>query len=186
MPSALATSRSSGVVMKPWIRLAAAPKYVGLTVITAFCSSGYWRTWSSVYERSPSSRMKRLTTIASTGFLMKMSVNFIVSSGFRRAGGSGGDWGAASAVGRARVLVGAGLHFVVDHHRGVVAQAQQAAVDHGLARLQAARHLDHVAAGAAGGDKALARDEVGAFRVVTLRAGFAFLGRHHQVDHIAE
>ena len=77
MPSALATSRSSGVVMKPWIRSASAPKYVVLTLITAFCSSGYWRTFNSVIERRPSSRTNRLTTIASTGLLMKMSVNFM-------------------------------------------------------------------------------------------------------------
>src|SRR4249919_1319722 len=46
--------------------------------MTAFCSSGYWRTFNDVLARRPSSRMNRLTTSASTGFLMKMSVNFIV------------------------------------------------------------------------------------------------------------
>ena len=80
MPSALAISRSSGVVMKPWMRSASAPKYVVLMLITAFCSSGYSRTFSALNARSPNSRMNRLTTTASTGLLMKISVNFIVFS----------------------------------------------------------------------------------------------------------
>src|SRR5690554_4958636 len=193
MPSALATSRSSGVVMKPWIRLASAPKYVVLTVTTAFCSSGYWRTLSSVYERMPSSRMNRLTTIASTGFLMKRSVNFIGSSGFPGGGGrSGGGWnravpGPRSAVGRLRVFVGGGLDFVVDGHRGIVAQAQQATVDHGLARLQPAGDDDHVAAGGAGGHEALADDQVGAFGLVRIACGtgVAFLCGHDDEHHVA-
>jgi hypothetical protein len=50
---------------------------VVLTLITALRSSGYWRTLSSVNARSPKIRMNRLTTIARTGLLMKMSVNFI-------------------------------------------------------------------------------------------------------------
>ena len=79
MPSALAISRSSGVVTKPCTRSASAPTYTVDTVITAFCSSGYWRTLSSTAERKPTRKISRLTTVASTGFWMKMSVNFMAA-----------------------------------------------------------------------------------------------------------
>ena len=101
MPSALAISRSSGVVMKPWIRSASAPKYVVLMLTTALRISGYWRTFNSLKARSPNSRMNRLTTSASTGFLMKRSVNFM-SCFFSRSAACGEGWWAPALSGTRR------------------------------------------------------------------------------------
>ena len=46
MPSALAITRSSGVVMKPRTRSALAPTYTVVTCTTAMSLRGYWRTLS--------------------------------------------------------------------------------------------------------------------------------------------
>ena len=69
-------ARSSGVVMKPRTRSALAPMYAVRTVTVALSSFGYWRTLSVRTACSPAMMMTRLTTMASTGRRMKMSVSF--------------------------------------------------------------------------------------------------------------
>src|SRR5207253_9838205 len=68
---------SSGCVMKPATVCASAPKYAVLTLTTAFCVFGYWRTERLVKARTPTTRISRLTVIARTGLRMKLSVKFI-------------------------------------------------------------------------------------------------------------
>src|SRR6185437_10452765 len=80
MPCACAIACSSGWVMKPATVCASAPKYAVVTVTTAFSVCGYWRTVSEVTARTPSTRISALTTIASTGFLMKISVKFMAAT----------------------------------------------------------------------------------------------------------
>src|SRR6202035_855127 len=70
---------SIGVVMKPWIRSAEAPGYEVVTLTTVFDSFGYCRIGSVVAARKPISRISRLTTTDSTGRLMKISVQIIVT-----------------------------------------------------------------------------------------------------------
>src|SRR3954454_3521871 len=77
MPSALAITRSSGVVMNPRTRSALAPTYTVETRTTAMSLRGYCRTLSARIDCRPAIRMTRLTTIASTGRLTKRSVNFM-------------------------------------------------------------------------------------------------------------
>src|SRR6266404_2628529 len=79
MPSALAITRSRGVVMKPRTRSAFAPTYTVETVTTAMSLRGYWRTLSERIACRPAIRITRLTTIARTGRLMNRSVNFILA-----------------------------------------------------------------------------------------------------------
>jgi hypothetical protein len=50
---------------------------VVVTVMTAFSVFGYSSTGSDMKARMPSTRISRLTTLASTGRRMKISVNFI-------------------------------------------------------------------------------------------------------------
>src|SRR5690606_31459149 len=141
---------------------------VVLTVTTAFCSSGYWRTLSSEYARRPSSRMNRLTTIASTGLLTKMSVNFI------------------SAVPGRGIGLGGRLHLVVDGHLGAVAQAQQAAGHHALARREAVAHGHQVAARLARGHEALAHRQAGPRGVAVpgRGSGGRAVGGRGLLDHV--
>ena len=80
MPSALAMTRSRGVVMKPRTRSALAPTYAVRTVTTEMSLRGYCRMERVRMAWSPAIRITRLTTIARTGRLMKRSVNFIGSS----------------------------------------------------------------------------------------------------------
>src|SRR6185295_15870686 len=108
MPSALAITRSSGVVMKPRTRSALAPTYAVVTVTTAMSLRGYWRTDSERIDCSPAIRITRLTTIASTGRRTNRSVNFI------------------SAVLRLRGRIVRGLHRVVDEHGGAAPQLEHA------------------------------------------------------------
>ena len=77
MPSAAAMARSRGVVMKPRTSSALAPTYTVVTVTEAFSLRGYWRTLSVRMAWKPAMMITRLTTIASTGRRMKMSVNFM-------------------------------------------------------------------------------------------------------------
>src|SRR5690348_9833216 len=77
MPCACAIACSSGWVMKPATVCESAPKYTVCTVMVAFSVFGYWRTGSVMTARRPSTRISRLTVAASTGRLMKRSVNFI-------------------------------------------------------------------------------------------------------------
>src|SRR3954471_14898995 len=60
--------------MKPWISAADAPGYEVVTLTTVFDSFGYCRIGRTVAARKPIRRISRLTTSASTGRLMKMSV----------------------------------------------------------------------------------------------------------------
>src|SRR5512144_363354 len=78
MPSALAITRSSGVVMNPRTRSALAPTYTVVTLITAMSLRGYWRTERARTDCRPAIRMIRFTTIASTGRLMNRSVKRIL------------------------------------------------------------------------------------------------------------
>ena len=50
-------------------------------VTTVSLVSGYWRTSRENRERRPTTRISRLTTLASTGRRMKMSVKFMALSG---------------------------------------------------------------------------------------------------------
>src|SRR5262245_64694045 len=118
MPSALAITRSSGVVMKPRTRSALAPTYAVVTVITAMSLRGYWRTLRERIDWSPAMRMTRLTTIARTGRLMKRSVNFI--SAVLRLG---------------RGIVG-WTYLVVHEHGGGVSGLEDAGWDDFLPRLE--------------------------------------------------
>src|SRR5262245_62546297 len=102
MPSALAITRSSGVVMKPRTRSALAPTYAVVTVITAMSLRGYWRTLNERIDWSPAIRMTRFTTTARTGRLTKRSVNFI-----------------STVLRLGRGIVG-GANFVVHEYRGAV------------------------------------------------------------------
>src|SRR2546421_11938613 len=80
MPSAAAMTRSSGVVMNPRTRSALVPTYAVRTVTVALSSFGYWRTLSVRIACRPAMMMTRFTTIARTGRLTKMSVNFNAAS----------------------------------------------------------------------------------------------------------
>src|SRR5689334_2259745 len=97
-------------------------------VTTAFCVRGYWLTGRPNNERRPRTTMSRLTTIASTGRLMKTSVNFM-------------PWPRCLVEGslflRVRVRAVGRLHRVVDGHRRAVLQLDLPARDDGLALLQA-------------------------------------------------
>src|SRR5687767_5901963 len=73
-PSADATARSSGVVMKPRTSSALAPTYTVLIVTAAFSLRGYWRTESERHDWMPAMTIRKLTTSATTGFWMKRSV----------------------------------------------------------------------------------------------------------------
>src|SRR5215510_1294579 len=79
MPSALAITRSSGVVMNPRTRSALAPTYAVVTLTTAMSLRGYWRTLNARIDCSPAMRITRLTTIARTGRLTKRSVRRILT-----------------------------------------------------------------------------------------------------------
>src|SRR6266850_5669735 len=87
MPSAVDTACEIGVVMKPCIKSGEAPGYVVVTVIVVLDSLGYWRICSPVIAFRPISRISRLTTSASTGRRMKMSVKDM--SQFRVSAGGG-------------------------------------------------------------------------------------------------
>src|SRR5512141_1360843 len=85
-----------------------------VTVTTALLLTGYWRMLSSSIDRQPISRIKRLTTVARTGRLMKRSVNFMA---------------AGSVVLRSRGRIAAGRNRVVDRDRGTVAEFELAGGD---------------------------------------------------------
>src|SRR5579862_1712296 len=77
MPSALATTRSIGVVTNPRTRSAFAPTYTVVICTTAMSLRGYCRTLNERIAYNPAIRMTRLTTIASTGRFTNRSVNFM-------------------------------------------------------------------------------------------------------------
>src|SRR5215831_7195494 len=151
MPFACAIEFSSGVVIKPATSEGSAPKYVVVTVTTAFSVRGYWSTGSSTIERSPSTSSVRLTTVARTGRSTKMSVNFLM--------------GAPSLVlGPGRRLVG-GLNLVVDDHRHARAQLDLSGGDDGVALVDSGEDRDLVAARRADRHELLLRHERGRLSV---------------------
>src|SRR6187431_345361 len=106
MPSALAMTRSSGVVMNPRTRSAFAPTYAVDTRMIAISLRGYCRTLSARIDCRPAIRMTRLTTIARTGRRTNRSVNFMLTVlGIRRGVVFGHD-------------------LVIDLHRHAVSQLE--------------------------------------------------------------
>src|ERR1041384_1624358 len=83
---------------------------------------GYWRTLIVFIACNPAMRMTKLTTIASTGRLMKRSVNDFMSI-------LGIDW--------LWIQLRFGRELVVDRHRHSVAQFENTCADNGLAAFQA-------------------------------------------------
>src|SRR6516165_3700313 len=119
-------------------------------VTTAFCVFGYWRTCRAVSARSPSTRINALTTIASTGFFMKMSVKFIACA----------LWPLhpplpASLLLRGRIRVVCRFHAVVDTHRRAILQFDLAAGDDLDPRVESGEDRDLIAAGRTGGHEGL-------------------------------
>src|SRR5215813_8899375 len=106
MPSALAMTRSSGVVVKPRIRSAFAPTYTVETRTIAISLRGYCRTLSDRMDCSPAMRITRLTTIERTGRLTNKSVKRI------------------STVLRLRSRFVFRLNLVVDENRRTIAQLE--------------------------------------------------------------
>src|SRR5512135_1492365 len=141
--------------MKLATRLASAPGYAVATVTTAFCVYGYCRTGSRPIERRPSTRITRLTTLASTGRSMKMSVNLLFMGG-----DASEDSRVRLRIGHLRIRVVRRLHGVVDHDRRAIAQLELAGRHDGFARLHAFDDRDLVAARGAGRDEALLGDEL--------------------------
>src|SRR6267154_1160421 len=109
---------------------------------TAFCVRGYCRTGRSPIERSPSTKIVRLTPVARTGRSMKMSVNFLICAPRSRVFGLGGRF-----VRR--------LDRVVDDHGHTCAQLDLSGGDHRVAFLDAREDRDLIAARAARRDEFL-------------------------------
>ena len=86
--------------MKPAIESGSAPGKLVVMVTTPFSVFGYARTCRELNERSPTTKIIRLTTEASTGRRMKRSVNFM-----RRAPYSFGGVGFGSFVGSILLLM---------------------------------------------------------------------------------
>src|SRR5437870_451388 len=124
MPSALAMTRSSGVVMKPRTRSAFAPTYAVDTRTTAMSLRGYCRTLSARIDCRPAMRMTRLTTIARTGRFTNRSVSFILTV----------LWLGSALVGR--------LDFVVYENRRTVAKLEHTGADDLFASLKARENCD--------------------------------------------
>src|SRR3989442_14131722 len=111
MPSALAITRSSGVVMNPRTRSAFAPTYTVETRTIAISLRGYCRTLSERMDCRPAIRMTRLTTIARTGRLTKTSVMRILT------------------VLRLRRRLIARLNFVIDDNGRAIPKLEHARTD---------------------------------------------------------
>src|ERR1700731_2732100 len=111
MPSAAAIARSIGVVINPRTNSASAPTYTVLTVIAAMSLRGYWRTLSVFIACKPAIRITKLTTMASTGRLMKRSVNDFMSILWSR-------------IDRFRIQLRLRREIVVDYHRHSIAQLE--------------------------------------------------------------
>src|SRR5215469_9861007 len=92
--------------------------------------------------RRPSARIIRLTTVASTGRRMKISVKRIAASLFRNLR-IGREWR---------------CHLVVDDNRRAVIELGLAGGRNDIPRLDAVEHRDLVAAGRPGLDEGLVRD----------------------------
>src|ERR1019366_6137381 len=123
----------------------------------AFCVRGYWLIGRLTSERSPSTRISRLTTLARTGRRMKMSVKFIAC---------------ALVFLRSRVRAVGWLHRVVDRDRCAVLQFQLAAADDLLALLQTLQDGDLVAPRLACRHKDLFHNPLAAALGILLFGGF--------------
>src|SRR5712691_10301234 len=117
-----------------------------VTVTTAFCVRGYCRTGRSPIERSPSTKIVRLTTVARTGRSMKISVNFLICAPRSLVLGFGG-----------RVV--RRLDRVVDDYGHPCAQLDLSGADHGVPFLDAREDRDLVPARAARRDELLLREK---------------------------
>src|SRR4029077_6391163 len=129
MPSALAITRSSGVVMKPRTRSAFAPTYTVVTCTTAISLRGYCRTLSERIDCRPAIRITKLTTIARTGRFMNKSVNFMLCPRL--------------AIRRFRSWIVLRLNLIVDCDGSAIAQLEHARGHHLVPRIYAGynRHL---------------------------------------------
>src|SRR6266550_2630886 len=113
-------------------------------VTTAFWVLGYWRTARLVSERTPSTRIKRLMVIASTGLRMNRSVKFMCADSlFLRRGIGSVRW----------------LHLVVDDQRRAGLELHLPAGHHLGSGLDALQDRDLIAARRAGGDEHLLREQ---------------------------
>src|SRR5689334_24684410 len=95
--------------MKPRTRSALAPMYTVETFTTAISLRGYCRTLSERIDCKPAITITRLTTIASTGRLTKISVNFM---------------GLPLVIFRFGSRIVVRLDFVIDLHGGAVAELE--------------------------------------------------------------
>ena len=134
MPFACATAASIGVVMNPAIASGSAPGYevrdrhdavFGLRIVRVPAAE--------LNERRPTTRIVRLTTLASTGRRMKMSVKFTWAVPDYSFGGDG----FASLL---------GTTCVVDDDRSAVVQLHLSGRDHFIARREAVGHRHLIAA----------------------------------------
>src|SRR5260370_5071451 len=142
MPSALAMTRSSGVVMKPRTKSAFAPTYTVGTCTTAISLRGSCRTLNERMDCKPAITITRLTTIDNTGRFMKRSVNFMFCCPCLAIFGLG-----SGTISR--------LDFVVDLHGGAIAQLEDARCDYLIARIQPRNNSDLISARAFQLDKLL-------------------------------
>src|SRR5574337_760229 len=142
MPGALAITCCRGEVMKAWTVSGLAPGYAVLTVTTVVVTVGYSRTVMPSQARKPKSRITRLTALANTGRRMKMSVNFMCTSGLRLQAIVDGNY---RTVAQFFLPCGdhgiAGLHTRGNERRAValVRDLHHALLHHGLAVVR----LDH-------------------------------------------
>src|SRR6266446_1468515 len=136
-------------------------------VTTAFWVFGYWRTARLVSERTPSTRIKRLMVIASTGLRMKRSVKFIYAD---------------SLFLRLRIGTVRWLHLVVDDQRRAALELDLAAGHHLGAGLDAFQDSYLIAARRAGGDEYLLREQA---RVALFVLVFLLVGRLHHEYRVA-
>src|ERR1700730_3410361 len=118
-----------------------------VTVTTAFSVRGYCKIGNEPAARNPSTRIIKLTTLASTGRRMNMSVKFMPE-------------GPALPVVRLWIDVVRRLHRVVHHDRRVIAQLELAGGDDDVAFLDAGEQRDLIAARLAGGDEGLPGDRL--------------------------
>src|SRR5271168_3929245 len=108
-------------------------------VMTAFSVSGYSCTGSEPTARRPSTRIRMLTAMASTGRAMKRSVKRFIGLFVRRVG--------VGAVGR--------LHRIIHRNRRAVTQLELPGRHHLIARIDPGQHRDLIAARVAEGHENL-------------------------------
>src|SRR5258707_9334110 len=99
---------------------------------------GYCRTFNVFIACNPAMRMTKLTTIASTGRLMKRSVNDVIYKFGIRASDFLSIW-------RFRIQFWFGCKIVVHGHSHSVAQLKESGAHKGLACFQSLRNRDEIA-----------------------------------------